>query len=82
MNLSIAPERKKLTITEIDQDEKSLHRLETLGVTLGATVVVLSRETGSVILIAHGSRIALDKKTAASIQAEKKEEEECLKKEG
>lgn len=57
-----------LMVFSVGGDEKTKKHLETLGVTRGVIIELLSKECGSVIFRVHGSRLALDHKTAELIE--------------
>ena len=59
------------TVGAIDMDERACGRLAELGIRPGATVSIIRRTAGGGIVVeAAGSRIALDRTTAASVQVE------------
>lgn len=67
MPLPIAPLGEELTIKKILSDEKRKRYLESLGITVGTKIVIMSSVGGSVILKVREGRIALDKTQATKI---------------
>ena len=58
------------TVNSLDLDMATMRRLQALGLTKGTNVKILNRNRGgSVILMVRGSRLALGKKIAETIQA-------------
>ena len=53
---------------KIQVDEKMTRHLQTMGLTSGMEIVLLRNDNGAVVLRVCDSRIALDKKTAMSIE--------------
>lgn len=70
MPIFLAPLNKRLRIVKVSGDEKTKKHLETLGLTKGTELELLSVELGGAIIRVHDSRLALDKKTAMSISVE------------
>ncbi|MDF2612016.1 MAG: FeoA family protein [Lachnospiraceae bacterium] len=57
------------TVNSLELDTATMRRLEALGLTKGTQIKILNRNRGgSVILMVRGSRLALGKKIADSIQ--------------
>ena len=68
MILSEASVLTPLFIYKIHGDEKMIRHLQTMGLTSGMEIVLLRNDNGAVVLRVCDSRIALDKKTAMSIE--------------
>lgn len=68
MILSEASVLTPLFIDKIHGDEKMIRHLQTMGLTSGMEIVLLRNDNGAVVLRVCDSRIALDKKTAMSIE--------------
>ena len=68
MILSEANVLTPLFIDKIHGDEKMIRHLQTMGLTSGMEIVLLRNDNGAVVLRVCDSRIALDKKTAMSIE--------------
>ena len=68
MILSEANVLTLLFIDKIHGDEKMIRHLQTMGLTSGMEIVLLRNDNGAVVLRVCDSRIALDKKTAMSIE--------------
>lgn len=68
MILSEANVLTPLFIDKIQRDEKMIRHLQTMGLTSGMEIVLLRNDNGAVVLRVCDSRIALDKKTAMSIE--------------
>ena len=68
MILSEANVLTRLFIDKIQGDEKMIRHLQTMGLTSGMEIVLLRNDNGAVVLRVCDSRIALDKKTAMSIE--------------
>lgn len=67
MPLVIAPLNKELSVIKILTDEKTKKHLESLGITIGSKLTVLSQSGGSSILIVKDGRLALDRNIATKI---------------
>ena len=67
MPLVVAPIGKSLTVKRILTDDKTKKHLESLGITLGSTLSIISASGGSVICLVKDGRLALDKNLATKI---------------
>ncbi len=67
MPLMIAPIGENLKITKVSTDEKTKRHLENLGILEGESVLILSQQSGSIIIKIKEGRIALDKRLAGKI---------------
>ena len=67
MPIVMAPMNTLVTVIKILTEDKVKKHLENLGITIGSTVIVLSEEGGSVILLVKEGRLALDKNLATKI---------------
>lgn len=69
MTLNDAKIGSVYTVNSLDLDRATTRRLEALGLTKGTDVKILNRNRGgSIILMVRGSRLALGKKIAETIQ--------------
>lgn len=66
MPLSVAPINTIVKVVKILADEKTKKHLESLGITIGSELTVLS-SAGSIILKVKDGRLALDKNMATKI---------------
>ena len=67
MPIVMAPMNTPVTVIKILAEDKVKKHLENLGITIGSSVIVLSEEGGSVILLVKEGRLALDKNLATKI---------------
>ncbi len=67
MPLIIAPQNKNLKIARISADEKTKRHLSNLGVIIGSEVVMLSEQSGNVIVKVKDSKLALNRELASKI---------------
>ena len=67
MPLVMAPTGRDLRIVRILTDEKTKKHLESLGITIDATISLISVSGGSVICLIKDGRLALDKEMATKI---------------
>ncbi len=67
MPLVVAPINTPIKVVRILTDEKTKKHLESLGVTIGSEIVVLSQSGGSVICKIKDGRMALDKSLSTKI---------------
>ena len=67
MPIVVAPENTVLKIIKILVDEKTKRHLENLGILVNASVTVLARNNGNVIIKIKDGRLALNKDTALKI---------------
>lgn len=67
MPIMMAPIGEEVEIKRISADEKVRRHLENLGLAVGQKVVVLSAQSGAVILKVKEGRMALDRKMASGI---------------
>ena len=67
MPLPIAPAGEELTVKKILADEKNKRHFENLGITIGATLSVLSVVGGNVIIKVKEGRLALARSRAMKI---------------
>ena len=75
MTLRNAAIGKRYTVTSLDLDMVTMRRLEALGLTRGTNVKVLNRNRGdAIIIMVRGTRLALGKAIADSIQAKEVQE--------
>ena len=63
----MAPTGRDLRIVRILTDEKTKKHLESLGITIDATISLISVSGGSVICLIKDGRLALDKEMATKI---------------
>ncbi|MBQ7880007.1 MAG: ferrous iron transport protein A [Clostridia bacterium] len=67
MPIRMAPIGEEVEIKRVSTDEKVKRHLESLGLTVGEKVVLLSSQGGSVILKVKDGRLALDGKMASGL---------------
>lgn len=67
MPIILAPMNVTLKVIRIGSDEKTKKHLESLGITLGSELSVLSSGGGTVIIKVKDGRIALDRELSAKI---------------
>lgn len=67
MPIMMAPIGEEVEIKRISADEKVRRHLENLGLAVGQKVVLLTSQSGAVILKVKDGRMALDRKMAAGI---------------
>lgn len=67
MPLVMAPINRVLRILKILTDEKTKKRLESLGITIGSELSVLTQSGGSTICMVKDGRLALDRNIATKI---------------
>ena len=65
--MPIAPAGEELTVKKILADEKNKRHFESLGITIGTKVSVLSEAGGNVIVKVKDGRLALNKSLAMKI---------------
>lgn len=67
MPIVFAPQGENLRVIRVLADEKTKKHLESLGITIGSQLTVLSVSGGSIIVMVRDSRLALDKGIATKI---------------
>lgn len=67
MPIVFAPQGEILKVIRVLADDKTKKHLESLGITVGTELSVLSVSGGSVIVMVKESRLALDKGVATKI---------------
>lgn len=67
MPIRMAPMGEEVEIKRISADEKVKRHLENLGLAVGQKVVLISAQSGAVILKVKEGRIALDRQMSAGI---------------
>lgn len=67
MPIVFAPQGENLRVIRVLADEKTKKHLESLGITIGSQLTVLSVSGGSIIVMVKDSRLALDKGVATKI---------------
>ena len=67
MPIALAPINEQMQIIRVVCDSKENARLASLGVTKGASIVILNSQKGAVVILVKGSRLALDRGTASRI---------------
>ena len=67
MPIALAPLQREMVIRHIACESKENSHLAALGLTKDAKVTVLSASAGAVVILVKGSRLALDRQTAAKI---------------
>lgn len=69
MPLPIVPIGQEVTIRKIGLDDKTKKHLESLGITVGSRITVLSRGGGNLIVVVMNSRLCLDGNISSKILA-------------
>ena len=67
MPIALAPIEQEVTVMRVACDPKDLSHLAALGLVKEAKVKVLSSQSGSVVVLVKGSRLALDRQIASRI---------------
>lgn len=67
MPIVIAPINQELRVVKILADDKTKKHLESLGIMLNGTLIILSISGGSVVCKIKEGRIALDKELSTKI---------------
>ncbi len=67
MPLIVAPINRPVKVMKILTDDKTKKHLESLGVTIGSEIVILSQSGGSIICKIKDGRMAFDKNLATKI---------------
>lgn len=67
MPLVVAPINVPVRVVKILADEKTKKHLESLGVTIGSEIVIISQSGGSIICKIKDGRMAFDKNIATKI---------------
>ncbi len=67
MPLPIAPTGEELTVRKVLADEKNKRHFESLGITIGTKIKVLSSVGGNVIILVREAKLALDRSLAMKI---------------
>ena len=67
MPIAMAPINTSLKIIKILVDEKTKRHLENLGIIVNASILVLAKNDGSVIIKVKDGRLAINKDTALKI---------------
>lgn len=67
MPIVIAPLNTNLKIVKVLLDDKTKKHLESLGITIGGSLSIVSSNGGNVIVIVKGVRLALNRDVASKI---------------
>ncbi|MBR1624451.1 MAG: ferrous iron transport protein A [Clostridia bacterium] len=67
MPIAVAPIGKEIRVVKVIADEKTKKHLADLGITVNATLTVLSSEGGTVIVSIKDGRLALDRTISTKI---------------
>ena len=67
MPLPIAPVGAEMTVKRIGLDDKTKRHLESLGITIGAKLTVLSSSGGNTIIAIMNGRLCLDRVVSSKI---------------
>ena len=67
MPLPIAPIGAELTVKRVGVDEKTKRHLESLGLTIGSKLTVLSSSGGNTIIVIRDGRLCLDRVVSSKI---------------
>lgn len=75
MPLVVAPLNTAMSVIKILTDDKTKKHLESLGITIGSELCVLSSVAGNIICVIKDGRLALDRNLATKILVEPKKVE-------
>ena len=67
MPIELAPQNTQLKVVRISAEDKTKKHLESLGITVGGEISVLSSSGGTVVCKIKDGRIALDSNLSAKI---------------
>ena len=67
MPLAMVNNGEKVKITKILLDDKTKKHLESLGITIGSELLVISSTSGDVVIEVKGSRLALSRSVSLKI---------------
>lgn len=67
MPIVVAPENTELRVIKLLVDEKTKRHLENLGILINATLSIISKHDGNVIIKIKDGRLALNKDIAVKI---------------
>ena len=67
MPIALAPVNTEMKVVKILADEKTKKHLESLGILVGSTLVVISSVNGGVVVAIKEGRLALDRSVASKI---------------
>lgn len=67
MPIVIAPLDTELRVVKVLADEKTRRHLESLGIFTNSTLTIISQNSGNVIVVVKGVRLALNKDVATKI---------------
>lgn len=67
MPIAFAPKGREVRVVKVLADEKTKKHLSDLGITVNATLTILSSEGGTVICMIKDGRLALDKTLSTKI---------------
>ena len=67
MPIFLAPLNVEVKVLKVLTDEKTKKHLESLGITISSTLVVLSSNSGGVVVLVKDGRLALDKNISSKI---------------
>ena len=67
MPIVLAPQNTQLKVVRISAEDKTKKHLESLGITVGGEISVLSSSGGTVVFKIKDGRIALDSNLSAKI---------------
>jgi len=67
MPIALAPTNAEMKVVKILADEKTKKHLESLGILVGSTLVVISSVNGGVVVAIKEGRLALDRSVASKI---------------
>lgn len=67
MPIVLAPQNTQLKVVRISAEDKTKKHLESLGITVGGEICVLSSSGGTVVCKIKDGRIALDSNLSAKI---------------
>lgn len=67
MPIALAPTNVEIKVVRVLADEKTKKHLESLGILVGSSLVVISSVNGGVVVAVKEGRLALDRSIASKI---------------
>lgn len=67
MPIALAPTNVEIKVVRVLADEKTKKHLESLGILVGSSLVVISSVNGGVVVAVKDGRLALDRSIASKI---------------
>ena len=67
MPIALAPTNQDMKVVKILADDKTKKHLESLGILVGSSLIVISSVNGGVVVAVKDGRLALDRSIASKI---------------